>query len=70
MTSAARSFAVRNPNVRVTVAHPGWVKTEMGGEDADIEVDVSARGLRALVGSKPPNLGFSFCNYLGEIIPY
>ncbi|MGO7171177.1 SDR family NAD(P)-dependent oxidoreductase [Rhizobium leguminosarum] len=70
LTSAARSFAVRNPNVRVTVAHPGWVKTEMGGEDADIEVDVSARGLSALVGSKPPHFGFSFCNYLGETIPY
>jgi NAD(P)-dependent dehydrogenase (short-subunit alcohol dehydrogenase family) len=70
LTSAARSLSVRNPNVRVTVAHPGWVKTDMGGEEADIEVEVSAEGLSALIQLKPADSSFTFCNYLGETIPY
>ncbi len=69
LTSAARSLSVQNPSVKVTVAHPGWVKTDMGGEEADIEVEVSAGGLSALIGS-PADSSFTFCNYLGETIPY
>lgn len=30
-------------------AHPGWVRTDMGGADADISVDQSAVGIIALV---------------------
>lgn len=69
LTSAARSLSVQIPSVKVTVAHPGWVKTDMGGEEADIEVEVSAVGLSALICS-PADSSFTFCNYLGETIPY
>jgi short-subunit dehydrogenase len=31
--------------VPVGIYHPGWVKTDMGGEDADISIIESARGL-------------------------
>jgi NAD(P)-dependent dehydrogenase (short-subunit alcohol dehydrogenase family) len=31
--------------VPVGIYHPGWVKTDMGGEDADISMTESARGL-------------------------
>ena len=70
LTSAARSLWVRNPGVGVSVLHPGWVKTDMGGEEADIEVDVSAKGLSALIASKSSSSSFVFCNYLGEPIPF
>ncbi|MEM6588134.1 MAG: SDR family oxidoreductase [Pseudomonadota bacterium] len=31
--------------IAVGIYHPGWVRTDMGGEDADISVDQSADGL-------------------------
>jgi NAD(P)-dependent dehydrogenase (short-subunit alcohol dehydrogenase family) len=32
------AYELRNTPVKVNSAHPGWVKTEMGGEHADLEV--------------------------------
>jgi len=70
LTSAARSLSARHPQLIVTVAHPGWVKTDMGGADADIDVDTSVRGLVTLVSSERKSPNFLFCNYLGETLPY
>lgn len=70
LTSAARSLSIRHPNLIVTVVHPGWVRTEMGGEDADIDVDTSVRGLMSLILSDREEPSFLYCNYLGETIPY
>jgi NAD(P)-dependent dehydrogenase (short-subunit alcohol dehydrogenase family) len=32
------AYELRNTSIKVNSAHPGWVKTEMGGENADLEV--------------------------------
>lgn len=46
--------------------HPGWVRTEMGGEGADIDAATSVAGMRAvLAGLKPQDSG-SFFNYDGQ----
>ena len=29
---------LRNTNIKVNSAHPGWVKTELGGENAPMEL--------------------------------
>lgn len=70
LTSAARSLSARHPHLIVTVAHPGWVKTDMGGADADIDVDTSVRGLLSLISPVREGPNFLFCNYLGEAISY
>lgn len=46
--------------------HPGWVRTEMGGAGADIDVATSVAGMRAvLAGLKPADNG-GFFNYDGQ----
>jgi NAD(P)-dependent dehydrogenase (short-subunit alcohol dehydrogenase family) len=32
------AYELRNTPIKVNSAHPGWVKTELGGENADLEV--------------------------------
>jgi len=70
LTSAARSFAVRNPDVLVTVVHPGWVKTDMGGEDAEIDVETSVNGLAEIILARPAQPPFVYCDYLGQVLRY
>jgi NAD(P)-dependent dehydrogenase (short-subunit alcohol dehydrogenase family) len=36
---------LKSEGVPVGIYHPGWVKTDMGGSNADISVTESARGL-------------------------
>ena len=48
--------------------HPGWVKTDMGGENAEIEVGTSVTGLRATLAGARAN--GAFLNYDGTPIPW
>jgi NAD(P)-dependent dehydrogenase (short-subunit alcohol dehydrogenase family) len=37
------AYELRDTSIKVNSAHPGWVKTEMGGENADLEVSEGGR---------------------------
>lgn len=40
---------LRDEGIAVSVCHPGWVKTDMGGADADITPEMSAAGISRIV---------------------
>lgn len=46
--------------------HPGWVRTEMGGAGADIDVQTSVSGMRSVLGALSPHQSGSFFNYDGQ----
>ncbi|NJS35199.1 MAG: SDR family oxidoreductase [Brachymonas sp.] len=46
--------------------HPGWVRTEMGGEGADISVEESVRGMRQVMDQLQSKDNGSFINYDGQ----
>jgi NAD(P)-dependent dehydrogenase (short-subunit alcohol dehydrogenase family) len=45
--------------------HPGWVRTEMGGEGADISVQESAEGIRHTLAARTTADNGKFFNYDG-----
>jgi NAD(P)-dependent dehydrogenase (short-subunit alcohol dehydrogenase family) len=50
--------------------HPGWVRTDMGGAGADIDVQTSVAGMRTvLLTLKPAHTG-SFFNYDGRALAW
>lgn len=50
--------------------HPGWVKTDMGGPDADLTVEQSASGITStLAGLQPADNG-SFFTWDGKRLPW
>ncbi|MFG6442877.1 SDR family oxidoreductase [Roseateles sp. LKC17W] len=63
MKDAALALAGR---VTVISFHPGWVRTDMGGAEADIDAPTSIAGMRTVLASvKPADTG-SFFNYDGQ----
>ena len=45
--------------------HPGWVRTDMGGGDADLPVEQSAAGIRATLAALPASDQAVYRNYDG-----
>lgn len=63
------AWEFRNTKMKINSAHPGWVKTDMGGEDAPLEI---SQGIQTMVSlatlpSDGPTGGFF---HLGESIPW
>jgi NAD(P)-dependent dehydrogenase (short-subunit alcohol dehydrogenase family) len=50
--------------------HPGWVKTDMGGAGADIDVATSVAGMRRVLAGLAAKDSGGFFNYDGEAIPW
>ena len=46
--------------------HPGWVKTDMGGSDADIEPSVSINGMRKVIAGTNASANGKFFDYTGK----
>lgn len=56
--------------ISVGIYHPGWVRTDMGGADADIDVETSARGLHARIEALSPATTGLFEGYDGETLAF
>lgn len=71
-TNLARNLAVdlKEKGVAVGAYHPGWVRTEMGGPRAPLEVEESARGLLERFEALSLETSGLFEDYRGEPIPF
>jgi len=60
----------RSEGFTCVVAHPGWVRTDMGGPNATLAPEESVRGLLGVIdGLKPEDTG-KFYNYDGGTLPW
>lgn len=61
--------ALRDTNIKVNSAHPGWVKTELGGENAPMSVRVGAKTSVDLATLPDDGPSGKFIN-LGKELPW
>lgn len=56
--------------IAVGIYHPGWVRTEMGGSDADIDVDAAVSGLTERFGNLSVAQTGEFLSYDGQPLSF
>jgi NAD(P)-dependent dehydrogenase (short-subunit alcohol dehydrogenase family) len=63
------AYDLKETKIKVNAAHPGWVKTEMGGEEAPMEIPDGAKTSVELstIGESGPNGAFL---HAGERLPW
>jgi NAD(P)-dependent dehydrogenase (short-subunit alcohol dehydrogenase family) len=69
----AASLELAASDVTSFVLHPGWVKTDMGGPNADIAAVESVTGMRAVIAAAQQNgaaFNGGFFDYAGTALPW
>jgi NAD(P)-dependent dehydrogenase (short-subunit alcohol dehydrogenase family) len=72
LNAVVKAVALELASRRVTALalHPGWVRTDMGGANADIDASTSVAGMRAVIESAGPRVSGHFFDYTGKEIPW
>ena len=52
----------------VTLMHPGWARTDLGGRRATLDVATSARGMVEVLEGRLGRRGCVFVDYKGEAV--
>ncbi len=62
-----RSFSVRRGNGRTILAIvPGWVRTDLGGPNAPLDIDTSVRGVIDTIAARRGRPGVAYVDYQGN----
>lgn len=67
MYTRTLALELSDRGIVVSSVHPGWTKTDMGGQDADLTPEQAAQGIYKTVVSHPESGGFWFA---GERLPW
>ena len=71
LNTLMRSFAARSANGRrCVIMAPGWVRTDMGGAQATLDVETSVKGMVDTLEAQPAHDGARYLDYRGETVPW
>ncbi len=72
LNAAWRSLAIDTADTGAiaVMLHPGWVRTDMGGPNADIDVVESATGIRRVISDLTADNSGRFYDYTGKELPW
>ncbi|MBT5391949.1 MAG: SDR family oxidoreductase [Euryarchaeota archaeon] len=68
-TVAMKKEAIED-NIAFVILHPGWVKTDMGGDRAPVEIPDSVSGMREVLASRTLENSGQFVQFDGELLPW
>lgn len=60
----------KDEGLTLAMMHPGWVQTDMGGENADLTPQESVEGMRSVIDRLTHKQNAKFYDYSGREIPW
>lgn len=72
LNAAMKSLSIdlRRHDIGVLILHPGWVRTDMGGKNALIDVEESISGMKRRIDGFVPARSGCFEKYDGTLMPW
>jgi len=70
MLGANLAASLRDDGILCLLLHPGWVRTNMGGEGAPVLPADSVAGMRRVVAAARPEQSGSFFDFRGDAVPW
>ena len=73
LNSLVKSFVSgldEKKKLTVLAVHPGWVRTDMGGAEAPLDVETSVRGIADQLEKNAGKGGLTYLDYQGTQIPW
>ncbi|XP_062388908.1 C-signal-like [Sardina pilchardus] len=70
MLTVCNSLEFKKDGVLFTLLHPGWVRTDMGTQAADIDAHESVRGMLRVMDSLTEKHNGAFLDYEGKPMPW
>lgn len=64
------SFTLKDEKIIVVSFHPGWVKTDMGSQSAELTPKESIASMRKVISTFAPKDSGRFFNYDGQPLPW
>ncbi|KAL9839374.1 C-signal-like [Geothlypis trichas] len=70
MLTMCQALTYKEAGILCVALHPGWVKTDMGTQEADLTVDTSVRGLLSVLPVLSEKHSGTLINWEGKAIPW
>jgi NAD(P)-dependent dehydrogenase (short-subunit alcohol dehydrogenase family) len=70
MAMRTLAIALQEKGIPVCMLHPGWVRTDMGGEQAALDVEQSTKGMLDVIDQLTLEHSGRFLDYQGVDIPW
>ncbi|XP_066492894.1 C-signal-like [Tiliqua scincoides] len=70
MLTMCQSLGYKEDGILCMAVHPGWVKTDMGTQEADLTVDESVRGILGVLSKLGTEHSGAFVDWKGQKLPW
>ncbi|XP_021396822.2 C-signal [Lonchura striata] len=70
MLTMCQALTYKEAGILCVALHPGWVKTDMGSQEADLTVETSVRGLLSVLPILSEKHSGTLLNWEGKAIPW
>ncbi|XP_034394521.1 C-factor-like isoform X3 [Cyclopterus lumpus] len=70
MLTVCAAEELKKDEILFSLLHPGWVRTDMGGDEGDIDAPESVQGMLSVMASLTEKQNGAFLDYKGKSLPW